>query len=37
MPIKHLFRTALLLAACAVAPLATARDGQASPAAATAA
>ncbi|PZT27630.1 MULTISPECIES: TraB/GumN family protein [Stenotrophomonas maltophilia group] len=37
MPIKHLFRTALLLAACAVAPLATARVGQASPAAAAAA
>ncbi|MPS44393.1 MAG: TraB/GumN family protein [Stenotrophomonas sp.] len=37
MPIKHLFRAALLLAACVVAPLATARDGQASPAAAAAA
>ncbi|TGV29710.1 TraB/GumN family protein, partial [Mesorhizobium sp. M8A.F.Ca.ET.142.01.1.1] len=34
MPINHLFRAALLLAACAVAPLAAARDAQAAPAAA---
>jgi hypothetical protein len=29
MPIKHLFRAALLMAACAMAPLATARDAPA--------
>lgn len=34
MPIKHLFRAALLMAACAMAPLATARDAPGTTAAA---
>ena len=34
MPIKHLFRAALLMAACAMSPLATARDAPGTTAAA---